>query len=658
MSVSPTGALLVGLGLMLLAIVVLWPLKRGFDDSDKGEGQRVVLPRPRPVSLWRTASFLAIAAVLGAVVIGMRRPNLLVAYSNLVQGATNLVVRAPALVGPYVHSVAPIVPLASLTYAVSFACVLRASPGRRLMVVAHGLLLLVVSAAAETVLSVGGVVFHVSQGPHFVMILVTQMLVAFVVLFRLSFTTFQFPRVTPIPRLRATDGPDSILAAVAIAISITAVLCLDVYLLSVSSGSPAVGYILLLSSPQVILVGFASILNVFRLLGDRPPEPGAARSAVDVIIPAYNEEANIVRLLASVDRAAGFYGGPVHVVLCDDGSTDSTHALASSAIGEFQWATGQIIDGVHAGKARALNLALSACTADLVIRIDADGAVHDHAIAYSVPWFHRYPEVGSVGAFSRPHRPYVSWIQRMRMFELCYAYGFARPGYAVVDGVPCIPGTFTAFRRHAALQVGGFVEGMNGEDVIFTYDLARLGYRAVVDTRVVSFEDAPENLGVLREQRIRWNRGRSQTFARYTPFATGFAGPRFWLLTFRAAGKALAGPLHLAIFVFGIELAFFDPTFRRNPIYLVVIFLIAKVPILLARAIAAAWFGESRRIPWLVCWYVFMLCKRVYSLEALLTLPTRRVSLSQGGRLGPSVPTSAPSTPGTPALALGGGGNT
>ncbi len=78
-----------------------------------------------------------------------------------------------------------------------------------------------------------------------------------------------------------------------------------------------------------------------------------------------------------------------------------------------------------------------------------------------------------------------------------------RPASDVVDGIVCIPGTFTAFRRGAALAIGGFVEGMYGEDLDFTLAIARIGYRAAIDTRVRSYEDVPNTQRQLRIQRTR-----------------------------------------------------------------------------------------------------------------------------------------------------------
>ena len=62
---------------------------------------------------------------------------------------------------------------------------------------------------------------------------------------------------------------------------------------------------------------------------------------MDIIIPAYNERDNIVRLLKSIDIAAQRYGGPVRVVVSDDGSVDDTAALAKAEIAKFRYAHGR-----------------------------------------------------------------------------------------------------------------------------------------------------------------------------------------------------------------------------------------------------------------------------------------------------------------------------
>ena len=64
---------------------------------------------------------------------------------------------------------------------------------------------------------------------------------------------------------------------------------------------------------------------------------------MDIIIPAYNERDNIVRLLKSIDIAVQRYGGPVRVVVSNDGSVDDTKELAEAEIAKFRYAHARVL---------------------------------------------------------------------------------------------------------------------------------------------------------------------------------------------------------------------------------------------------------------------------------------------------------------------------
>ena len=56
-------------------------------------------------------------------------------------------------------------------------------------------------------------------------------------------------------------------------------------------------------------------------------------------------------------------------------------------------------------------------------------------------------------------------------------------------------------------ELGGFAQGINGEDADITMRIGRLGYRIVMDLDVRVRTEVPETLAHLREQRQRWARG-------------------------------------------------------------------------------------------------------------------------------------------------------
>jgi len=384
-------------------------------------------------------------------------------------------------------------------------------------------------------------------------------------------------------------------------------------------------FVILVSLRTAIADFVYILLGVIKWSGYRRPQPGPERPALSVIIPAYNEEFGIERLLASIDRAAAYYGGPVHVLLCDDGSTDATSELANAAMRNFGAATGEVILGAHAGKAKALNQALARCTTEFVFRLDADCAIDPNSFVYAIPYFLADPRIGLVGALTIPKEPYYTWIDRMRAMEQIFNFGFSQVMLAQVDAVPCILGSFTGFRREAAVELGGFVSGMFGEDAEFTCALGRLGWRAALDPRIISYEDVPPSLRDLRVQRFRWGMAGMMNFARFTPWGNGAPGPRFWYQLPKSAGTRLFSPTHFFIMVLGLQYAAIEPGIQHNILKFAWFLFISFLPGLIPRMLMLVYYRRFRILAWSPLWIVFAMLKRVYLLEAVLACGVRPV---------------------------------
>jgi cellulose synthase/poly-beta-1,6-N-acetylglucosamine synthase-like glycosyltransferase len=321
------------------------------------------------------------------------------------------------------------------------------------------------------------------------------------------------------------------------------------------------------------------------------------------------------------------YGGPVRVILADDGSVDGTPEVAGAVMTRFRGAVGEIVRCPHAGKSAALNVALSRVTASVAVRIDADVVIAQDAFIYLPGWF-QDPVVGCVGAAMTP-RIGGSWIHRMRLLECLSSFFFARIGLMSVDGISCIPGTFQAIRPEPARSVGGYVIGMNGEDADLTMQLGRLGYRSVIDTRIRAFEDAPSTVRELQEQRTRWYRAGAHVFARQGPFLAGSAGPRVWFNSVRLMALRFLATLRPVLFLYSAVLAFLEPTPFRNIWFVFVLYGSTVVPVILVTVVLAVRYGFARYLPWFALWYpTFVVLRRAFVIQSFLTLPTRPVSLA------------------------------
>jgi cellulose synthase/poly-beta-1,6-N-acetylglucosamine synthase-like glycosyltransferase len=611
----------------VLAVIVLQPLSRRYDDSDRGRGTVVKLPPFGRQSLPKVGFFLAVSVAIGTLLVTDHHPAVTQLYQEALVRLLKWVIRDPSLVNAYAHKLVPLVPAAFVGYLVTAAIVMPGTVGRRIMILLHAPLFVSASLLTDCLLALAVTTLHIQPWPAPLISMYLQYLVGYLVVFRLFFTSHQLPKLTPVPRLRRGDLRDNLTLILCLLGATCIVFAVTLALYQTFGVNTALGWIILVPVQLAVIDVTALSLILIRRVGGRPPGPPAQRPPLDVIIPAYNESVCIERQLWSIDRAAGRYGGPVHVILCDDGSTDDTRGLAEAVMASFGYATGVVIQGTHAGKSKALNLALEQCTADFVYRLDADCAIDQDAFVYSVAQFLADPRVGLVGALHMPKEPYVTWIHRMRAFELFYSFGFLRVAQSQVDAVPCIPGSFCAFRRAAALAVGGFVTGMYGEDTDFTCEIARLGYRAAIDTRVVSYEDVPTTVRQLRVQRFRWGIGGRLVYTRFTPFNrdVGAPGPRFWFQMTRGAGTHMLVPAHVFLLLMSLEYAIIQPNAQHNLAKWIGVLLTAQALALVPKFLVLAYYRRLRLLPWVVLWVPFELLKRFFLLEALLAYRMRPV---------------------------------
>jgi len=91
------------------------------------------------------------------------------------------------------------------------------------------------------------------------------------------------------------------------------------------------------------------------------------RSAVTVVIPAYNEEETIGNVIFDTTSIMDGMGVPYEIIVVDDGSTDKTGQIASTHKAIV------LSNKTNHGKGYALRRALQHATGDIVVTIDSDG---------------------------------------------------------------------------------------------------------------------------------------------------------------------------------------------------------------------------------------------------------------------------------------------
>ena len=478
---------------------------------------------------------------------------------------------------------------------------------------------------ASTLMVVGAMATPWPLAPFGVESTLANLLIGGLVVQRLTFVSFVLPRGTVIPVTRPRWTGDTILATVALITVGTALILGFTFLSEPGQADSAWQVFIPLYAGSILFALLAAPLWLMWWSDARLPSPGKDRPPVDVIIPAFNEAENIARCLRSIDVAAGVYGGPVHVLVSDDGSGDATAQIAEAELDGFAHAGGRVLSAPNGGQAVALNRGLAITEAELVVRIDADCVMGPDALHFCVPWF-RDPVIGCVGAMEEPRTDLVSWFHRMRTLETLFQFRFLRLGQSFVDGIVTVPGTFVAFRRAPVEAAGGIVMGCNGEDTDMTMQIGRAGYRVAIDPRVRSYEDVPTTVGEFLEQRTRWARAGVHMSARHIPLRSGMAGPRVWFWTVRRGFSWFTLQAGVVAPLFLLELVITHPTYRENFATLLVLWALAgAIPLLIALPLAIR-YGHWKSLAWLPTWFAFTVLRRVATLEAFISMPTRPVA--------------------------------
>jgi cellulose synthase/poly-beta-1,6-N-acetylglucosamine synthase-like glycosyltransferase len=613
-------------GLLLL----LFPLWRRYPD-DQGDGHALVLlPPPKLPSLRRTAAMVIVFTLFNVLYHSIRgplAPDRL--YASAVQSLAGRVVAAPAETQGFFHNFSLGLRILVVGTMLSLAVCARASVLRRLLIAVQVIWYVLAIMLFDALLTVFAVLTRIPAAPTTLVGSFLAIGLGFLAMSRLLFVNFALPKPTEVPfapRRRLNDAA-TLIGCSLVGIAVSAVVTLVVY----RSQNPKYFVLFAVVAP----LPFAYLAYIVRSLllwvvgsvsSEPEPEVGDDRPLIELIIPAYNEEKIILETLVAIDVAAGNYGGPVNVVLANDGSTDSTYQVASAAIDGFRFATGRVINVNHGGKSATLNSALAETTADIVIRVDADTLIDAWSLYYTPRWF-RDPTIGLVEAMMWP-RWTRSPFPRMRLFEELKQFGAQHRILQGVDGVNVVPGVFTAFRRQPAFELGGFTVGMNGEDGDFTFRFSRLGWRTKQDPKIIVHEDVPPTYMEIREQRVRWDRATIHNQARHGPYRAGFATPKVWFTSYHQFFSRTFAPIRLMLpFYLLITLAFV-PADRNAVAFIAAAWFVGSIAFIMIETFLVTAYRFERRWPWLILWPFWQVCLMIFSTESWLSLPGRPVGFS------------------------------
>jgi biofilm PGA synthesis N-glycosyltransferase PgaC len=267
--------------------------------------------------------------------------------------------------------------------------------------------------------------------------------------------------------------------------------------------------------------GFMNTFLIASLLLDRRPQrripshyPG-----VTVLVAAYQEADAIEDTLRSI--ALVDYGGPLEVLILNDGSTDGTAQIARDACDRLAFAPHvqvRILDfALNRGKAAVLNSGADEAVHDPIVTIDGDTQFHPDALRHIVERFLSDPPgtaaVAGAVLVRNAHENLLTGAQ-----EWDYFHGIAavKRMQSMYHGTLVAQGAFSIYLKQALEDVGRWPECV-GEDIVLTWAMLQRGWRVGYAEDAVVFTNAPATFRQFTQQRKRWSRGLVEALHHHEP---------------------------------------------------------------------------------------------------------------------------------------------
>lgn len=298
-----------------------------------------------------------------------------------------------------------------------------------------------------------------------------------------------------------------------------------------------------------------------------PPIKNRVAPSVNILIPAYNEENNIVDCILS---ALNVDYPQFHVTIIDDGSSDGTieklkqtfnltlTTLASPSITKLETAEIlsvyssktiphlNVLSKKNGGKADALNAGVNLLDTELVCCIDADTLIEKQSLWHLVHAYLINPEEniaigGSVrignsgiirdGTLIQSHLP-RNILACTQVLEYLKAFLIGRVGWSQMNSLLIISGAFGLFNKKVLVEAGGYQPHLMGEDMELILRLHKkfkknkAKYRILHVPASICWTEAPQAFSQLQKQRIRWQRGILESLTRnwHLCFSGGIVG--------------------------------------------------------------------------------------------------------------------------------------
>ena len=231
---------------------------------------------------------------------------------------------------------------------------------------------------------------------------------------------------------------------------------------------------------------------------------------VSILIPAFNEEKVIARLLQRI-TSFSYPKEKLQVIVINDASSDQTGNIAEEYKNKYPYIDVLNRDKSNGrrGKASAMNHGFSKCSGEIVLCFDADYYPQKDIVETLVKEFVD-PQVGAVqGRVVVLNEP-QNIVTRLVALERIGGYRVDQEARDNLGLIAQFGGTVGGFRRSVLKNLCGWDTSLLAEDTDLTFRVYLAGYKIRYSVNAECYEEAVDNWRSYWRQRYRWAKGHMQ----------------------------------------------------------------------------------------------------------------------------------------------------
>jgi poly-beta-1,6-N-acetyl-D-glucosamine synthase len=272
---------------------------------------------------------------------------------------------------------------------------------------------------------------------------------------------------------------------------------------------------------------------------------------VSIIVPAWNEQDGVITTIEALLKSS--YRN-IEILVIDNASTDNTAQNVNHLVTQYQrlnsrrWNADQPVVmysyEARQGKGHALNNGLRLATGEIILSIDADCYVPPETVGNFVKYFRDPSVMAAVGNVRIGNTDTIVGV--VQYLEFLFSFYFKK-AESLVNTIYIIGGAAGAFRREVFAAVGPYSTTNITEDIELSVRLQGHGMRIVYAADALVYTEGATTLAGLLKQRLRWKRGRFETFSEHKYLFWSIKREHNKLLSWVILPLALVGDTQLSL---------------------------------------------------------------------------------------------------------------